>query len=198
MFECAELLERFRRLEHRRPPLDEFEQQFDRVAIHSLMPIKARTHCAIANERDRASRKIERVIVPIDHHLHNIRIGDFSFDDERTRGGNHPHFAIRFQPPRQCPDECGIYQRFITLHIDDVRKAPQLFGDFSDAIGAAAVCGRGHRDFGSEANGRLRNAQIIGRHNHRRDAARAHAPLPDVLNERLARNRVQRLGRQPG
>ena len=69
-------------------------------------------------------------------------------------------------------------------------------GDLGDAVGSAAMIRRRHGDFGAPGEGGLGDAEVVRRDDQVIQFLRAPASLPDMLQQRFSRDRMERLSRE--
>src|ERR1700704_1903567 len=113
------------------------------------------------------------------------------------RSGNHLERLVALQFTDETIDQLRIDQRLVTLDVNDVRELFQLARYFRDPIRTARVIRRGHRHFGAPIEGRFGNTEIVGGDNEAVEFLRAPAAFPNMPEQRLARDLMQRLAGKP-
>ena len=108
------------------------------------------------------------------------------------RRGDHFDFRIALHAARQSIDQLRIDQRFIALNVDDVRNASQFRGHFRDAVGPAAVAEVRQANFRAPSEGGFRDAHVVRRDDHLSSFGRVLAAFPDVSQERLSGDGMER------
>ena len=151
----------------------------------------------VARPGNRGAAEVEGVTAAIQRDLHDVGIAQLACASYRVASRCHGRVAVCGEIGGDAPDERGLDQRLIALHIDnDMRAgiaAPR--DDFGNAIGAGGMPARGHDRLEAVAPGRVRDAPIIGGDEHFRGAAPARL-LGDAHHHRLARNVRERLARE--
>ncbi len=97
------------------------------VAVDSLMPQIGPMRLMGPISRNDAARKIERVAVRIDDHLHLMRRLDIAALEKRMRRGNHFHGPIAAQFADETIDQLRISQRLIALDVENVSELAAPF-----------------------------------------------------------------------
>ena len=87
-------------------------------------------------------------------------------------GGAHAGFGslptVVLQQGGHGVDECGVYQRFVALHVDNdiVTLQPQLCAGLGQPVTAAGVVGAGHDGIHPMGCAGLQNAGVVCSHHH--------------------------------
>ncbi len=119
------------------------------------------------------------------------RLG-FARIGERMRGGDHLEFAVPLEFAHQTIDQLRIDHRLVALNVNDVRELLRFRRDFRDAIGSARMIRRRQGDFRAPIERRLSDAEVVRRDDQVIQFLRAPASFPDVLEQRLARDEMER------
>src|SRR5204863_8356110 len=93
---------------------------------------------------------------------------------------------------RQFGNEYRIYRWFASLHVDDVGRGAHSLDGLRASICAASMFIRGPCHVRAETGYHADYTFVVGRNNHPINAARFAAAFPDMLDERLAADRVKR------
>ena len=162
------------------------------------MPQRHQLRHLIPKKRQWRPRKIKRIPLLIQYHLHHIRIPHQPRLPNRRRRRDHRYPPIPSHRHRQLINQPRRYQWLIPLHIDQYsmpRKQPRRLGN---AIRPTRMLRRCHHHPRPKRLPSLHNPLII-----RRDDNVIHLPtvltsLPHMLHQRLPRDQMQRLPRKPG
>ena len=143
--------------------------------------------------------KIERVPGCGADDFYDVRIGEVCFIGDGVGSSDHREGSVALERGGERIDERRVDEGFVALNInDDFGGTPERSCGFGDAVRAGRVVGAGHYDVRAEGFGGFRDADVVGGDGEVIEPVAAAAALPDVLDERLARDRVERLPRKPG
>jgi hypothetical protein len=100
--------------------------------------------------------------------------------------------AVALELAHQAIDQLRVDHRLVALNINDVPEPLHLRRDFGNAVCSARMFRRSHGDLGAPIKRRFSDAEVIGRDDQAIQLLRAPAPFPDVLEQRLSRNAMER------
>ena len=161
IFEHAQLLEGLRTFQRRRFPFHEIEERSAPKSVDPLMPHILDRDRAVAREGDRVARKVNRIVVAIDNYFYLVRRRSVGGVLERMRGSDDVDLRIRAKRINEAVQERGLGQGFVSLDVEDEFESGRFADDLGDAIGAALMPFRGHRDLGAPIEGGFRDAHIV-------------------------------------
>jgi hypothetical protein len=166
----AQLLESLEAFDGRRGEPGEAAQEPGAVSIDAEVAVDreaagnradAAREC-IARVGYRRPAEIERIAVVVQHDLDGVRIGELPGVAHRVRGGRHVRFPAA-QQAGDLPDQQGIDQRLVALHVDDdmTGSVAPARSDFGQPVRPRRVtCVRHHR-LVAVPRGGGRNALVV-------------------------------------
>src|SRR5262249_23938907 len=188
--------ERFNFFERSWSPANETQQKLSAIPIDALMAKVTSRLARLAGIRDWAARKIKRASLPIENRFNLVRRLRGGGISERMDRGHHLDLGIPAHLPNELIEQPGIDQRFVTLNVEDKRNATQFGRDLSNSIGPAFVIRTCQANFSAPIKRCLGDPHIVRRDDDRIERTRAPHAFPDMLQERFARNSMQRFARK--
>jgi len=151
----------------------------------------------VSDKGNRASRKEKGLAGFVGYDLNDVFVGSFLGMNGAGRG-DQIGFRASLKLFHQFPEQSRVDERFVALDIEEDRRPLQFFRDFSDPVGAARVFRRSQRDLGPKLERCLHNPHVVRSDDDPIKNVCFEAALPNVLDQGLAGDSVQRFTGEAG
>lgn len=198
VFKGAELLEVLGLFEDTRGPVHELFQKVAAVTVDAHVPEGNEGLRLGAAVGDCAAGEVEGVAVAVEDDLDEIGVVELGRVGDRVGGGDHGEGGIGDEGRGEGIDEGGVDEGLVALDVNNVGGFRVRAHGLRDAVGAARMRGRGHRNLRAEGEGGVADAGVVGGDENEGELATGLHTLEDMLEQRLSGEDVEGLSGEAG